>query len=105
MSQAIKKPFTKGVTSYYFRYGKWNPNNVRIVAVSNSNSQGEFIRNNAREIGLDLNAGHDLDLQTLKYLKDTIPYIKEVSIGHALISDALYYGLENTIQMYLHKLS
>ena len=59
----------------------------------------------ARELGLDLNAGHDLDLDNLKYLKETIPYIKEVSIGHALISDALYYGLENTIQMYLHKLS
>jgi pyridoxine 5-phosphate synthase len=59
----------------------------------------------AREIDLDINAGHDLDLLNLKYLVETIPYIKEVSIGHALISDALYYGLENTIQMYLHKLS
>ena len=59
----------------------------------------------AREIGLDLNAGHDLDLHNLEYLVGTIPYIKEVSIGHALISDALYFGLENTIQMYLHKLS
>lgn len=59
----------------------------------------------AVELGLDLNAGHDLDLHNLKFLIETIPAIKEVSIGHALISDALYYGLENTIQMYLHKLS
>lgn len=59
----------------------------------------------AKEIGIDLNAGHDLDLHNLQYLITTIPFIKEVSIGHALISDALYYGLENTIQMYLQKLS
>lgn len=59
----------------------------------------------AREIGLELNAGHDLDLQNLKFLIETIPYLKEVSIGHALISDSLYFGLENTIQMYLHKLA
>ena len=59
----------------------------------------------ADRLGLKLNAGHDLDLQNLKFLIGSIPTIKEVSIGHALISDALYYGLENTIQMYLHQLS
>lgn len=58
----------------------------------------------AKTLGLGINAGHDLDLDNLKYLKDQIPYIDEVSIGHALICDALYYGLENTIQMYLRKL-
>lgn len=58
----------------------------------------------AKEIGLGLNAGHDLDLDNLKYLKENIPYLDEVSIGHALICDALYYGLENTIQMYLRQL-
>ncbi|WP_258100371.1 pyridoxine 5'-phosphate synthase [Marinoscillum pacificum] len=58
----------------------------------------------AKEIGLGLNAGHDLDLNNLKYLKENIPYLDEVSIGHALICDALYYGLENTIQMYLRQL-
>ncbi len=50
--------------------------------------------------GLGLNAGHDLDLDNLEYLKNNIPNLLEVSIGHALICDALYYGLENTIQMY-----
>lgn len=58
----------------------------------------------ARELELELNAGHDLDLQNLRWFKQQIPWIKEVSIGHALISDALYYGLQNTIQMYLRQL-
>lgn len=58
----------------------------------------------AKALGLGINAGHDLDLENLAYLKESIPYIDEVSIGHALISDALYFGLENTIQMYLQKL-
>lgn len=58
----------------------------------------------ARSIGLGINAGHDLDLNNLKFLKSSIPYLDEVSIGHALICDALYYGLENTIQLYLRQL-
>ncbi|WP_057938521.1 pyridoxine 5'-phosphate synthase [Algoriphagus resistens] len=58
----------------------------------------------ARELGLGLNAGHDLDLQNLAFLKQSIPYLDEVSIGHALVCDTLYYGLENTIQMYRRKL-
>ena len=58
----------------------------------------------ARDIGLGINAGHDLDLQNLKYLYKKLPQLDEVSIGHALICDALYYGLENTIQMYQKQL-
>lgn len=58
----------------------------------------------AKEIGLGVNAGHDLDLHNLKFLKQSIPYLDEVSIGHALIADALYFGLENTIQLYLRQL-
>jgi pyridoxine 5-phosphate synthase len=54
--------------------------------------------------GLELNAGHDLDLENLKYFHDQIPDLKEVSIGHALISDALYLGLENAINMYKRRL-
>ena len=56
-------------------------------------------------LGLGINAGHDLDLDNLKYLKQNIPGLLEVSIGHALICDALYLGLENTIQLYLRQLS
>jgi pyridoxine 5-phosphate synthase len=59
----------------------------------------------AQKAGLGINAGHDLDLQNLKYFAENIPALNEVSIGHALISDALYYGLENTIQMYLRQLA
>lgn len=55
----------------------------------------------ARSAGLEINAGHDLNLDNLKFLVTRIPFIKEVSIGHALISDALYFGLENTIRKYL----
>lgn len=58
----------------------------------------------AEKVGLGLNAGHDLSLENLEYFHRNIPGLLEVSIGHALISDALYYGLENTIQMYLRKL-
>lgn len=58
----------------------------------------------AHVLGLGINAGHDLDLDNLNYLVKTIPYIDEVSIGHALICDALYSGLENTIQLYLRAL-
>lgn len=59
----------------------------------------------AQKVGLGLNAGHDLSLLNLNYFYKNIPNLLEVSIGHALISDALYYGLENTIQMYLRQLS
>jgi len=59
----------------------------------------------AVELGLGLNAGHDLDLHNLKYFAQNIPGLQEVSIGHALIADALYFGLENTIQMYLRCLA
>jgi pyridoxine 5-phosphate synthase len=58
----------------------------------------------ANELGLGLNAGHDLNLENLKYFADNIPGLLEVSIGHALISEALYLGLENTVQMYLNTL-
>ena len=54
----------------------------------------------ARKCGLGLNAGHDLSLENLEYFARQIPWCDEVSIGHALISDALYYGLENTVQLY-----
>lgn len=58
----------------------------------------------AGELGLGVNAGHDLNLDNLKFFKQSLPELLEVSIGHALISDALYFGLENTVQMYLRQL-
>ena len=60
--------------------------------------------NHATNLGLELNAGHDLNLENLGYFVQQIPLIKEVSIGHALICDTLYYGLEKTINLYLSAL-
>jgi pyridoxine 5-phosphate synthase len=59
----------------------------------------------ARALGLGLNAGHDLDLQNLGYFTKTIPWVDEVSIGHALICDALYLGYENAVQLYKRQLN
>lgn len=58
----------------------------------------------ANQLGIGINAGHDLNLDNLKYFKQHVPGLMEVSIGHAFISDALYFGLENTVQMYLREL-
>lgn len=58
----------------------------------------------ANELGLGINAGHDLSLDNIKFFKDNIPNLLEVSIGHALISESLYLGLDNVVNMYLNKL-
>ena len=58
----------------------------------------------AHELGLGVNAGHDLDLNNLNFFAKSVPHLDEVSIGHAVVCDALYFGLENTIQLYLQKL-
>ncbi|HOZ79574.1 MAG TPA: pyridoxine 5'-phosphate synthase [Ferruginibacter sp.] len=58
----------------------------------------------AKELNLGINAGHDLDLHNLQYFAEEVPGLLEVSIGHALICDALYYGLENTVQLYKRQL-
>ena len=58
----------------------------------------------ANRCGIGVNAGHDLDLHNLRYLKQSLPFLDEVSIGHALVCDAIYMGLENTIQLYLKAL-
>ncbi len=60
--------------------------------------------NTAHKLGLGINAGHDLNLANLNFFKQNIQHLDEVSIGHALISDALYYGIENTIQLYKREL-
>ena len=59
----------------------------------------------AKELGLGINAGHDLDLTNLKFLRESIPWLDEVSIGHALVCDAIYLGFENAIQLYKRQLS
>ena len=58
----------------------------------------------ANELNIGINAGHDLSLDNIKFFKENIPNLLEVSIGHALISESLYLGLENVVNMYLQKL-
>lgn len=79
---------------------------ARSYATNRNKAVANFIEaaTVARDAGLGVNAGHDLDLNNLHFLKTSIPWLDEVSIGHALISDALYFGLENTIQLYLRQL-
>lgn len=80
---------------------------ARLFAQDPVDAVAPYVRaaEKARELGLGINAGHDLDLQNLGYLHRHIPWLDEVSIGHALISDALYLGLENTIQLYKRQLA
>jgi pyridoxine 5-phosphate synthase len=73
----------------------------KVEAIKNYKIASEVARN----IKIDINAGHDLNLDNLHFFISEIPWIKEVSIGHALISDALYYGLKNTIQMYQYQIN
>lgn len=83
-------------TEYYARgYGKNKATAIQPFVLAATR---------AAQIGLGLNAGHDLNLENLAFFKRQIPNLLEVSIGHALISDALYLGLENTVQMYLRQL-
>jgi len=81
---------------------------AKLFAAGNKEKAIEPYKNAAalaKKLGLGINAGHDLDRFNLPYLIQSIPSIDEVSIGHALISDALYLGLENTIQLYKRALS
>lgn len=79
---------------------------ARFYHQDKSRAVGPYVTAAARahELGLGINAGHDLDLHNLRFLNQSVPFLDEVSIGHALICDALYLGLENTIQLYLREL-
>jgi len=80
---------------------------ARQFAKGNRNAVTQYVAaaKKAKELGLGLNAGHDLDLNNLKYFKQNIPWLDEVSIGHALICDAIYLGFENSIQLYKRQLA
>lgn len=79
---------------------------AKDYAVNRENAIAPFViaAETAQQVGLGINAGHDLNLANLAYFYKLIPALLEVSIGHALVADALYYGLENTIQMYRRQL-
>ena len=99
MIENAVKTNTKRIELYTESYAKNYPiNKEKAIA--------DFIAaaQKANEMGLGINAGHDLDLNNLAYFVKNIPGLLEVSIGHALISDALYFGIENTIQLYLREI-
>ena len=75
---------------------------LNISAINKEKAVKPFVESSilAKELELGVNAGHDLNLQNLRYFATFVPHLKEVSIGHALISDALYLGLEKTIESY-----
>lgn len=91
-----------GVDRVEFYTGPYAENYLkdRELAVSNYRKAITY----ACELGLEINAGHDLNLENLNWFKQNAQALHEVSIGHAIISDALYFGIENTIQLYLREL-
>jgi pyridoxine 5-phosphate synthase len=91
---------TDRIELYTENYAKEYANNNQVNAISIYKSSAY----KAKELGLGVNAGHDLDLQNLGFFVQQIPIIDEVSIGHALICDSLYLGLHNTIQLYQRQL-
>lgn len=99
MIAGAAKTGTDRIELYTERYARKYTTD-RIAAIAPYKTAAEI----AVKLGLGINAGHDLDLENLQFFNAQIPGLLEVSIGHALISDALYFGLENTIQMYLRKL-
>ena len=96
MVEGAAKTGTDRIELYTEAYAREFANGIKEAAVLDYTLAAAT----AKELGLGINAGHDLDRFNLAYLIKTIPYIDEVSIGHALICDALYLGLENTIQLY-----
>ena len=99
MIQGAKETGTDRIELYTEEFAKQFPVNAE-KAIQSYIEAAQL----AQQLAIGLNAGHDLSLLNLKYFAKNIPGLLEVSIGHALISDALYYGLENTIQLYLRAL-
>ncbi len=99
MVEGAKEVGTDRIEFYTGHYAK----NYSIDPEKAVKSHAEAAKR-AMELGIGINAGHDLNLDNLAFYKERVEGLLEVSIGHALISDALYYGLENTIKMYLSKL-
>lgn len=81
--------------AFAHEYGKGNERGIDPYVLA---------ANRATELGIGINAGHDLSLDNIRFFKENIPGLLEVSIGHALIAESLYLGLENVVNMYLHKL-
>ena len=100
MVEAAAKTGTDRIELYTESYAKAFTKGLHETAVE-PYKQASIL---AHQLGLGINAGHDLDLQNLSFFKKSIPYLHEVSIGHALVCDSLYLGLHNTIQLYKRQL-
>lgn len=99
MIEGAKATGTDRIELYTEEYARlYNSERERVIKPFKESSQL------ANKLGLGVNAGHDLSLENLAFFKNNTENLMEVSIGHALISDALYFGLENTIQLYLRQL-
>ena len=95
MIEAAKETGTNRIELYTEKYARlYETEKEKIIIPYKQSAELAY------QLGIEVNAGHDLNLRNLKYLKQNIPFLAEVSIGHALIADALYYGLENTVMMY-----
>jgi pyridoxine 5-phosphate synthase len=99
MIEGAKATGTDRIELYTEEYARLYPTNKETVIIPFTEASKL-----ANQLGLGINAGHDLSLENLAYFKKHTENLLEVSVGHALISDALYYGLENTIQLYLKQL-
>lgn len=98
--QAAKETGTDRIELYTEAYAKGYPENPELAIAPYVATAKKAV-----DVGLEVNAGHDLSLENLEYFAKNVPGLLEVSIGHALISDALYYGLQNTVMMYKRKLA
>lgn len=99
MVEGAKETGTDRIELYTEEYARlYSLQKEKVVHPFHLASQRAF------ELGIGVNAGHDLNLENLAFFKQNLPHLLEVSIGHALISDALYFGLENTVQMYKRQL-
>ncbi|MFT3980023.1 MAG: pyridoxine 5'-phosphate synthase [Ferruginibacter sp.] len=101
MVEAAKATGTDRIELYTEAYATDFANGDKQAAISAYRAAA----NKANELGLGINAGHDLDLNNLQYFSQNIPGLLEVSIGHALVCDAIYLGLENTVQLYKRQLA
>ena len=100
MAKYAKEVGTDRVELYTESYARLYADGRKEEAIKPFVETAKVVRN----LGLGLNAGHDLNLQNLRFFHQQIPWLDEVSIGHALISDALYLGLENVVNLYLREL-
>ena len=108
MIEGAKETGTDRIELYTENYAKqWAMGNGQKAIGNRERAIEPYIvaAKKANELGLGINAGHDLDLQNLKNFSENIPGLMEVSIGHALICDAIYLGLENSVQLYKRQLN